>query len=135
MSAPHHYHGFLDTHPWFASALALIRVLARIATGIIISISGFNALVIPENQNMMLADLANLHVPFPEFAAPLMATISFAGGLMLTTGFVSRAASAILLIIGFATLVLVKMPHLAALLSQLEFALSDWYGVLPLIPE
>src|SRR4029077_11704896 len=71
-------------------------LLARIAVGLLFSLSGRGKLFVPEQREQMRQTLIEAHVPFPEFNAVFVSALEFVCGLLLIVGALTPLACAML---------------------------------------
>jgi putative oxidoreductase len=71
-------------------------VLARIAVGLVFSLSGRGKLFVPERRDQMRQTLIKARVPFPNLNAVFVSTVEFVCGLLLVIGALTPLASAML---------------------------------------
>jgi putative oxidoreductase len=87
-------------------------LLARVAVGLLFSLSGRAKLFVPERREEMRQTLIKAHVPFSEFNAAFVSTVEFVCGLLLVVGAMMPLASALLagvMIVAIATTTIRKI--------------------------
>jgi len=72
-------------------------LLVRVSLGLFFAISGANKLFVAGSRQTMYETLANAKVPFPHLTTYFVSGVEFAGGSLLTVGFLSSLACVALL--------------------------------------
>ncbi len=73
-------------------------LLVRVSIGLFFAISGANKLFVAGGTKPVYDTLVKAKIPFPRQTAYFVAAVEFVGGSLVTVGFLSSPASAVLLI-------------------------------------
>jgi putative oxidoreductase len=73
-------------------------LLVRVSIGLFFAISGANKLFVAGGTKPVYDTLVKAKVPFPHLMAYFVSGVEFVGGCLLTVGFLSSLASAVLLV-------------------------------------
>ena len=73
-------------------------LLVRVSLGLFFAISGANKLFVADSTHTMYRTLVEAKVPFPHLMTYFVSGVEFAGGSLLTVGFLSSPASVALMI-------------------------------------
>jgi putative oxidoreductase len=98
-------------------------LLVRVALGLFFAISGGNKLFVPGGTKPVYETLVQAKVPFPRLTAYFVSGVEFVGGSLLTVGFLSSPACAVLsidMIVAILTNTLSTMPKGLSPLSWLD---------------
>jgi putative oxidoreductase len=88
-------------------------LLVRVSLGLFFAISGGNKLLVPGGTKPVYDTLVHAGVPFPQLTAYFVSGVEFVGGSLLTLGFLSSPACAVLsidMIVAILTNTLSTMP-------------------------
>ena len=98
-------------------------LLVRVALGLFFAISGGNKLFVPGGTKPVYETLVQAKVPFPRLTAYFVSGVEFVGGSLVTVGFLSSPACAVLsidMIVAILTNTLSTMPKGLSPLSWLD---------------
>jgi putative oxidoreductase len=98
-------------------------LLVRVALGLFFAISGGNKLFVPGGTKPVYETLVQAKVPFPRLTAYFVSGVEFVGGSLVTVGFLSSPACAVLsidMIVAILTNTLSTMPNGLSPLSWLD---------------
>jgi putative oxidoreductase len=98
-------------------------LLVRVSIGLFFAISGANKLFVGGSSQTMYETLVKAKVPFPHQMAYFVSGVEFVGGSLLTVGFLSSVACAVLLVdmlVAILTSALSTMPKGLSPLSWLD---------------
>ena len=98
-------------------------LLVRVSVGLFFAISGANKLFVARSTQTMYETLVEAKVPFPHLMTYFVSGVEFAGGILLTAGFISTLACAALLVdmlVAILTIKLSAMPKGLAPLNWLD---------------
>src|SRR4029077_2486947 len=89
-------------------------LLARIAVGLLFSLSGRGKLFVPERREQMRQTLIEAHVPFPEFNAVFVSAVEFVCGLLLILGALTPVACAMLVFVMLMAIAMIAIRNIKA---------------------
>jgi putative oxidoreductase len=98
-------------------------LLVRISLGLFFAISGAKKLFVAASKQTMYETLVEAKVPFPRLTAYFVSGVEFVGGSLLTVGFLSSPACAVLLgdmLVAILTTKLSTMPKGLSPLSWVD---------------
>ena len=98
-------------------------LLVRVALGLFFAISGGNKLFVPGGTKPVYETLVQAKVPFPRLTAYFVSGVEIVGGSLVTVGFLSSPACAVLsidMIVAILTNTLSTMPKGLSPLSWLD---------------
>ncbi|NED61792.1 DoxX family protein [Streptomyces sp. SID10244] len=75
---------------------ALLLLLARIVTGVMFCVSGWNKVFTDAGRERMVHTLVDAGIPFPVFSAPVLGAIEWIAGGLLVLGLLSRPSALLL---------------------------------------
>jgi putative oxidoreductase len=98
-------------------------LVARLAVGLLFSLSGCGKLFAPERREQMRQTLIEARVPFPDFNALFVSTVECVGGLLVILGAITPLACVMLsgvmiIAIGTTAIPNIKAPPLVGWLSE-----------------
>jgi len=105
-------------------------VLVRVSIGLFFAISGANKLFAAGGTKPVYDTLVAAKIPFPHLMAYFVSGVEFFGGSLVTVGFLSSPASAVLMIDMIVATVTSALPTLPKELSPLS-----WLDDLLYLPE
>jgi putative oxidoreductase len=105
-------------------------LLVRVLLGLFFAISGANKLFVAGRTQTMYETLVNAKVPFPHLVAHFVSGVEFAGGSLVTVGFVSSLACVALLVDMLVAILTTNLSTLRKGLSPL-----DWLDDFLYLPE
>ena len=98
-------------------------LLVRVSLGLFFAISGANKLFVADGTEPVYETLVKAKVPFPRQTAYFVAGVEFVGGSLVTVGFLSSVACAVLsidMIVAILTNTLSTLPKGLSALSWLD---------------
>jgi putative oxidoreductase len=106
------------------------HLLARLSMGLFFAISGFNKLTMASHWKGLLGAVIATGLPFPKFFAAFLAWLEFAGGSLLTIGFLSTVWAIALAIAMLIAIFTIEVPTVIPPgLGPLDWL--DWFLYLP----
>jgi putative oxidoreductase len=105
-------------------------LLIRVSVGLFFAISGANKLFAAGSTQTMYETLVEAKVPFPHLLTYFVSAVEFAGGSLLTVGFLSGLACVALLVDMLVAILTTKLSTLPKGLSPLT-----WIGDFLYLPE
>jgi putative oxidoreductase len=105
-------------------------VIARIALGVFFFATGFNKLLVVENQQLMLETITAAGIPFPGMMAVFVSFCECLFGVTLAAGIFTRPSALILFVISFVALLTVGIDSIPPGINLLT-----WYSWLLYLPE
>jgi len=107
----------LGSRAWEQYAILLVRV----SLGLFFAISGANKLFVAGNKQTMYETLVKAKVPFPRLMTYFVSAIEFAGGCLLSVGFLSILACVALLVDMLVAILTTNLPSMPKGLSPLNW--------------
>ena len=105
-------------------------LLVRVSLGLFFAISGANKLFAAGSRQTMYETLVAAKVPFPHLMTYFVSVVEFAGGALLTVGFLSSVACVALLVDMLVAILTAKLSAMPKGLSPL-----NWLDDLLYLPE
>jgi putative oxidoreductase len=96
-------------------------LLVRISLGLFFAISGANKLFVAGSAHTMYETLVKARVPFPHLMTYFVSSVEFAGGSLLTVGFLSSLACVALLVDMLVAILTTKLAAMPEGLSPLNW--------------
>jgi putative oxidoreductase len=96
-------------------------LLVRVSLGLFFAISGANKLFLADSTRTMYETLIEARVPFPHLMTYFVSAVEFVGGSLLTVGFLSSAACAVLLVDMLVAILTTKLSAMRKGLSPLNW--------------
>ena len=105
-------------------------LLVRVSLGLFFAISGANKLFVADSTQTMYETLVEAKVPFPHLMTYFVSGVEFAGGSLLTVGFLSSLSCVALLVDMLVAILTTKLSAMPKGLSPL-----NWLGDFLYLPE
>ena len=96
-------------------------LLVRVSLGLFFAISGANKLFVAGSRQTLYETLVEAKVPFPHLTTYFVSAVEFAGGFLLTVGFLSSLACVALLVDMLVATLTTKLSAMPKGLSSLNW--------------
>jgi putative oxidoreductase len=104
-------------------------LLARVAVGLLFSLSGRGKLFVAERREQMRRTLIEARIPFPDLNALFVSTVEFACGLLLILGAFTQLACALLALVMVLAIATIAIRNIKA------SSPAEWLAAFLYLPE